>query len=192
MPSLALATWRSDRSKRLDEIVAAHQAVGGTGRGRRWRTNELNRALTLRLAGEFQGFARDLHDLAAEYMATAVSSGNSTLEQVILKQASARRLLNERNASPDTLAQDFGRFGLTLWTTLSQASPRSPGWKDSLSKLNAARNAIAHADDAKLKNLQVTLRVVRKWRSDLDLLAGCMDDVVSTYLDGLIGQGRPW
>lgn len=34
---------------------------------------EFNWALTLQLAGEFQGFARDLHDLAVDHFATAVS-----------------------------------------------------------------------------------------------------------------------
>jgi hypothetical protein len=55
-------TWRKERSERLDELLHAHQSVGGPSRGRRWRTATLNEALLLRLAAEFQGFARDLHD----------------------------------------------------------------------------------------------------------------------------------
>lgn len=192
MPSSALVGWQTFRRKRLDEIVAAHQAVGGAGPGRRWRTKELNWALTLRLAGEFQGFARDLYDLAAEYVAAMASSGNSPLEQVMLRQANTQRLLDRGNASPDTLGHDFARFGMTLWSALLQAEARSAAWKTSLAKLNEARNAIAHVNDAQIQNLHVTLRVVRKWRRDLDLLAACMDDVVSAYLDGLIGRGRPW
>jgi hypothetical protein len=59
--SKALALWRTERTRHLDELLGAHRLVGGTGRGRRWRTSALNEALVLRLAAEFQGFARDLH-----------------------------------------------------------------------------------------------------------------------------------
>jgi hypothetical protein len=55
-------TWASARTDRIKRLRAAHQTLGGTGPGRRWVTDELNHALILRLASEFQGFARDLHD----------------------------------------------------------------------------------------------------------------------------------
>jgi hypothetical protein len=40
MPSLALQEWQGTRSVQLDELDAAHGAVGGTGPGRSasWRT----------------------------------------------------------------------------------------------------------------------------------------------------------
>jgi hypothetical protein len=62
MTSVALNAWRSTRAGRLDRLRSAHTAIGGSGRGRRWVTEELNHALVLRLAAEFQGFARDLHE----------------------------------------------------------------------------------------------------------------------------------
>lgn len=63
MSSAALTSWRTDRAARLDRLVAAHAAVGGAGPGRRWVTEELNHALILRLASEFQGFARPVTQL---------------------------------------------------------------------------------------------------------------------------------
>lgn len=55
MGSASLNRWRQDRSDQMDELIAVHQLVGGTTLGRRWATGELNRALILRLAAQFQG-----------------------------------------------------------------------------------------------------------------------------------------
>jgi len=129
---------------------------------------------------------------SADYFANVASGGNANLEQVLHQRLTARRSLDRGNARPETLTDDFALIGLPLWPALGQADRRSPLWKDSLDKLNQARNAIAHVDAARLQGLQVTLTVVRKWRRDLDHLATCMNDVVSAYLDQLLGQGRPW
>jgi hypothetical protein len=66
-------TWRKERSERLDELLHAHQSVGGPSRGRRWRTATLNEALLLRLAAEFQGFARDLHEQTCDTFAVWIT-----------------------------------------------------------------------------------------------------------------------
>lgn len=197
MSSTALATWRADRQLRLDELLAAHQTVSGTGPGRRWRTRELNWALTLRLAGEFQGFARDLHDLAVDFFVGVVSGGNVDLADVLRERTTTNRQLDRGNAQPGSLGSDFALLGLPLWPALQQADSRSPGWRESLETLNRARNAIAHVDSQSLDLLRrqgqpVTLAAVRAWRRDLDRLALSMDDVVSAYLDQLLGFGRPW
>lgn len=197
MPSMALASWRTDRQQRLDELIAAHQTVGGVGPGRRWRTRELNWALTLRLAGEFQGFARHLHDLAVDHFVGKVSGGNPRLAIVLEKRLKTNRQLDRGNAQPGSLGSDFALLELTLWPALQQADARASGWNESLERLNTARNAIAHVDQPTLDQLRrdghpVTLAAVRGWRRDLDRLATTMDDVVSDYLDRLLGMGRPW
>lgn len=197
MASVALVGWRTDRLQRLDELLDAHRTVGGAGPGRRWRTRELNWALTLRVAGEFQGFARDLHDLAVDYFAVTVSRGNADLEALLRVRTTAGRLLDKGNAQPGSLGSDFALLGLALWPALESADPRATDWNSSLQRLNTARNAIAHVDQPGLDNLRadghpVTLAAVRTWRRDLDRLADTMDDVVSAYLDRLLGYGRPW
>ena len=197
MPSPALTTWRGDRQQRLDELLNAHQTVGGAGPGRRWRTRELNWSLTLRLAGEFQGFARDLHDQAVDHFADVVSAGNSGLAKVLRERTTTNRQLDRGNAQPGSLGSDFALLGLTLWPALEQKDGRAQSWNASLERLNKARNAIAHVDGDALELLRreghpVTLAAVRAWRRDLNLLAATMDDVVSAYLDQLLGSGRPW
>src|SRR5690348_7507244 len=75
MPSVSLNTWTTVRAQRIKRLRAAHEAFGGTGPGRRWVTDELNHALILRLASEFQGFARDLHDECGLFIARCLAPG---------------------------------------------------------------------------------------------------------------------
>ncbi|CAN5176822.1 hypothetical protein BH23ACT9_BH23ACT9_30120 [soil metagenome] len=70
MPSEALNDWRGRLSDRLDELEAIHQSATGAGRGRRWGTEQLNGQLFVALVGQFQGFARGLHDEALDWLRT--------------------------------------------------------------------------------------------------------------------------
>jgi hypothetical protein len=118
--SSAYSTWLKDRLSHLDELVAAHRLVGGAGRGRRWRTAALNEALVLRLAAEFQGFARDLHDLGCRQFASWAASNNQALENVLHTRLSEARDLDRGNAHPGSIGKDFGRFGFQVWPALTQ------------------------------------------------------------------------
>ena len=197
MPSPALADWNGQRQNRITELLAAHATIGGPGRGRRWRTSQLNWALTLRLAGEFQGYARDLHSLAVTHFVGSVAQGNRRLGNVLQVQFTRNRDLDHKNATPASLGSDFGRLGLELWPVLRVASPHTQRWQDNLEALNKARNAIAHANQDDLDRLArdgypIRLQTIMRWHRSLDRLAGTMDDVVADYLDGLLRTGRPW
>jgi hypothetical protein len=157
----------------------------------------LNWALTLRLAGEFQGYAREVHDLAVEHFVAAVAQSNSQLTNVIRSRMTQGRWLDKGNAHSKSLEGDFGRLGMTLWSALRVADRRASGWEKNLDALNAARNAIAHAEVGKLAKLRqdgypITLVTIGRWKTSLDGLVVTMDDVVSSYLDRLLGAGRPW
>lgn len=196
MPSAAYAQWSGTRKKKLDELFAAHSTVGGRGPGRRWRTTQLNWAITLRLAGEFQGFSRDLHDEAADILCSPVTDPG--LSAVLRSGLSRSRKLDKGNAQPAALGNDFSYLGISLWPALKNANPRAATWNSDLDSLNTARNAIAHDDQdefLKLQNLgryPITLQVIKRWRRSLDALAGTMDDVVGDYLAGFLGGQRPW
>src|ERR1700691_2909600 len=62
MPSASLERWRIERQVALDEIESAHQSIGGSGRGRRYATLQINYAYTMLLSSQFQAFCRDLHN----------------------------------------------------------------------------------------------------------------------------------
>jgi hypothetical protein len=195
--SAALTTWRTVRSHRIDELLSAHAAVGGQGPGRRWRTSQLNNALTLLLAAEFQGFARDLHDVVSSTFALWAAGGNARLEEVIRARLREGRQLDRGNAQPASLGSDFGRFGFDVWASLASRDPATATHQVHLEKLNDARNAIAHADNAKLQRLRtegypMTLATFRTWRQSMDGLAGTLDAETADRLANLFGQPAPW
>lgn len=197
MPSGALISWSGDRSDRLDQLISAHAAMGGSGPGRRWRTEQVNWALVLRLAGEFQGYCRDLHDDAVDFFVLSASQ-NPQVSSVLRAQLTGNRKLDRGNAQPDALTHDFRGLGIDLFTEIQAASPvRGPQRWAALRQLNKARNAIAHANYTELMGLRndgypITMRTISTSRSQVDGLAQTMDDVVSKALGALFSTARPW
>lgn len=197
MVSSALSLWRTERADRLNQLRIAHRLVGGPARGRRWRTNALNEALILRLAAEFQGFARDLHDLACDQLAAWTAPASNAVESVIRNRLREGRDLDRGNAHPGAVGKDFGRFGFEVWPALASRDPASTSHNKSLERLNTARNAIAHDNAATLTALRaqgypMVLRTYELWRRDLDALAGNLDVEVSQQLGRLFSRAGPW
>jgi hypothetical protein len=154
--------------------------------------------LVVRMAAEFQGYARDLHDEAVEFLAIGATGGNQGLASVLQAGMSSDRALNKNNAGIDTLARDFARIGLIFWPALQAQEPvLTPGWRADLRNLIDMRNAIAHGDKAKLLKLEAGGLVLNRaltyrWHGSLDLLVSTMDDVVASYLGALLGVPQPW
>jgi hypothetical protein len=197
MTSAAWDVWDTVRRDRIRELRAAHKAVGGTARGRRWRTQQLNWSLILRIAAEFQGYARDLHDLSVDDFARTVAGTNAGLETVLRERLTSSRLLDKGNANPGALGSDFGRLGIDLWPALSARTTAASGWNADLEALIEVRNAIAHAREHELAGLRArgyptTLRMVFTWLGMLDHLAVAMDEVVADQLSRLLGTAAPW
>jgi hypothetical protein len=193
MISGAYEVWKQERARRLQGLFDAHTAVGGTNSGRRWKTEQINWALVLLLAAEFQGYARDLHNETAGVFATEAAGGNRDLEDSLKTRLTQNRQLDRGNAQPASLGSDFKFFGGDLWGDLAARWPvKKQAWHQTLTELNEARNAIAHSHDGKIKSLAVDLRAVRRWRSSLDVLAGKMDDVVARRLETVFGIRNPW
>lgn len=197
MPSAALGQWRSIRKSKLDNLLAAHVAVGGSNAGRRWATEELNHAIILRLASEFQGYCRDLHDEAVQVVVGVAAPADPRLRQVLALPYRSARRLDRGNAEPGGLGNDFALLGVTLWPDLRTRYPaKGPEWRRKLGLLNDARNGIAHDDADKIAGVTaagwpLTLPSIRRWRSALDGLAEGMDHVVGDSLRHLV-KVEPW
>lgn len=173
----AFEIWREQRRKHLDDLLDAHKLVGGPGPGRRWRTAALNDALILRLAAEFQGFARDLHDQASDVFASWIAPSSPTAQRVV------------RN--------HFDRFGFEVWRELHHRDERTAKHNESLALLNDARNGLAHSDHVKLAALRtkghpLALGTFRRWHRDLDALAANLDAETSSQLARLFDREHPW
>lgn len=131
MPSNSLTIWTHDRAKTLDEIEAAHQAVGGNKRGRRYATQQLNQAYAVMLMSQFQGFCRDLHSEAIDNLVAAVSPAavRSVFRGVLIEN----RALDRGNANAGSIGSDFGRLGLPFWNEVKATDARaikcSKGWR---------------------------------------------------------------
>ncbi len=199
VPSSALQEWAGKRTANLRELFDAHAQVGGTGPGRRWRTQQINLALVLRVAAEFQGYCRDLHDIAADEFAVQAGQFNGNLQQILRTQLTQGRKLDMGNAGPGNLGTDFARIGLALWPEVGKRRPaRARAWNRSMEALNEARNAIAHDDRAGLAKIAARgykisqLATMRGFQRDADQLAHCMDDVVASHLQQVFGGSKPW
>ncbi len=192
MSSVALRRWQTDGEKRLDEIEAAHAAAGGSGRGRRYATQEINHAYAVLLTSQFQRFCRDLHTEAVEHI---VAEAMPVAVQSILRTRLLEgRKLDQGNPNPSNLGSDFGRLGFEFWVGVRAFHPRAGISQKHLDDLTTWRNAIAHQDFHKW-NLSppppLQLRHVRRWRSACRALARDFDVVVRDQVAVLVGK-RPW
>ncbi|HEV2891572.1 MAG TPA: hypothetical protein VGX28_14460 [Frankiaceae bacterium] len=190
--SKALTKWRGPRAVRLDRLAAAHDVVRRASTG--VHSEYLNWSLLLTLASEFQAFARELHDLGVNAFVASTAPGNERLARVVRARLAGDRALARGNPTPEALAQDFGRLGLSLWVTLG---PAAKPWRASLTTMFEARNAVAHGDDARLaavraKGVGLSVKTIAAWRADLDALAGAMDACVAKHHATLFGTPSPW
>jgi len=189
MPSRSLVTWRIDAARALDEIEGAHRAVGGTGRGRRFATQQINQAYAVLLSSQFQWFCRDLHSEAVDELAGAITI--PMIRHVFRTQCVAGRKLDFGNPNPGNIGSDFGRFTMDFWPLVMNSDSRNPRRRASLEALNRWRNAIAHQDFKTVLTQGISelgLREVRQWRTACDAFAHEFDRVVAAHVDTILSR----
>jgi hypothetical protein len=193
MPSIAYQQWTTDRSAALDEIEAAHRAVGGTGPGRRTATQQINLAYALLLSSQFQGFCRDLHSECADIL----SQGTAVLawRLIYLQNFLSGRKLDMGNPNCGNLGADFNRLRLNFWPSVHADHPRNPQRAVLLEELNRWRNAIAHyhfaPDMYRGGRPSLPLADVQEWRTACDGLARSFDNVLRAHVMSITGAA-PW
>jgi hypothetical protein len=196
VPSRAWVGWDGARAKRLDQLVAAHAAIGGTDRGRRTLTEPINWALVLILAAEFQGYVRELHDECSDAAAAGISGGNLIQFAVVRNSLTTNRGLDRVNAKTETISEDFGRFGIDVWAQIKSSVASGVRWKTGIDRLNTARNGIAHHELAKLHRLRadgypLILSTVKSWRTACTGVARHLDRTLGAHLKQVTGVD-PW
>jgi hypothetical protein len=193
MPSLSFDLWNTDRRAALDQIAAAHAAVGGAAPGRRYATQQINQAYAMLLSSQFQGFCRDLHSEAVDHICGPVAAGNSRMLLLRIRFTTGRKL-DMGNPNPGNLGADFGFFNLQLWPALNMHNTANQARSKVLAELNEWRNAIAHQDfdPAKLGGrIAVLLSNVKRWRRNCEDLATDLDFVVGAHVATITGA-KPW
>lgn len=192
MPSASLRKWMSERIVSLDEIENAHVMVGGSERGRRYATQQINQAYVMLLSSQFQGFCRDLHTECIDHLSQGIVP---VIRQEIVRAELMRdRKLDKGNPNPGNIGSDFGRLGLLFWTVVKANNERNENRQTRLALLNEWRNAIAHQDfnPARLGgSVTVRLQQVQSWRRACHALAQSFDEVMRVHLHGVTGTS-PW
>lgn len=177
----------------LDEIAHAHAAVGGTARGRRYTTQQINRVYVLLVASKFQGFCRDLHSECVDHL-VAIINPPAPMRQLVRLEFGRGRQLDRGNAQSGSIGADFDRLGIRFWDELNGYNAATPSWRGDMDTLNHWRNAIAHEDFTSPRLggiMNLRLAQVRLWRQSCGRLARAMDEVMRQHLRTLTGVA-PW
>jgi hypothetical protein len=192
MPSESLRRWTTIRSQALDEMAQAHRSVGGKRPGRRFATQQINRAYAVLLSSQFQGFCRDLHTECVSHLVSARI--HTSIQKIIEADLTRHRQLDKGNAQPGSIGSDFGRLGIDFWAKVDAYQARNRDRRLALIALNEWRNAIVHHDfDAGKLGGTTSLRLsqVDEWRRACHSLAQSFDEVMRSHLESLCGMS-PW
>lgn len=192
MPSRSLKTWQTSSAAALDEIEAAHLAVGGSGRGRRYATQQINQAYAVLLSSQFQRFCRGLYAEAVDHVRASVA--NPTVRGILRDALTDRLRLSVGNPNPGNIGVDFARLGMDFWTEVNALDRRNHGRRVRLEQLNRWRNAIAHQDFDRARlggRTELRLADVRRWRRSCNALAESFDFTVGSRLAMILGEA-PW
>ena len=191
MPSNSLLRWNGPRALALDEIEAAHVGLGGTKRGRRYATQQINRAYALLLSSEFQGFCRDLYSECVDHV---IAAAPVDLQALVRTQFLWGQPFSRGNPQAGTIGSDFGRLGLPFWEEVYTVQAHNRRRRALLDELMGWRNAIAHndfdPDDFGVDPI-LHLAEVRRWRSAINGLCSSFDRVLRDHLTGILGAS-PW
>ena len=105
MPSKSYQRWRTIQRGELDKIDHAHGAVGATGRGRWYATQQVNQAYVVLLASHFQRFCRDLHSESVDFLVDQIQP--PCLRAIFQANLLWARKLDHGNANFDNIRDDF-------------------------------------------------------------------------------------
>lgn len=162
--SYAVQRWLGERRAAIDTLALAHAQIGELdGPGRPLEIGRpIAHAYVVRVVAEFQAFVRDLHDLAADAVATGSGAANSFVP-LLVAAATEGRLIDRGNADLRSLQSDFKRLGIqSLSASLQAANGYWATSKELRRRGDAAyygdliqlRNALAHGNQTQLDRLR--------------------------------------
>lgn len=200
--SPALTEWFGGRRANIDELMRAHAALGnagpgaGPGRPPKAGTEQINEALVLRVATEFQGFVRDLLDLATIKIVRGCGCSPAYQAQVITAM-SRGRMIDRGNPHLEAIKVDLRRLSVTdVGRKLAGANPSHATDAAGLRQLMELRNALAHDDqDALAEFAQAGVRATKQYAAGSRACAGrtarALDKVVWDHLFAAFSTD-PW
>lgn len=182
MASVALSELQT-RLQDVDEVIAAHVALTGGGRGRpiARRGAALTRAGVVLLAAATEGFVEDLFKEAAALLwpTRPPAQMNAYLA------ATAGRFANANAEATEILLSSLGlpwALDTISWRRFTNSSFRS-----SLNRLIQSRNEIAHGQRPTLQ-----LRQLRAWRNMVGQYGPQLEGCIAAHITVATGQAPPW
>lgn len=190
MASTAYEEWAGVRQARLAALYRASAAARAPD-----VAEQLAWAAVLRLAAEFQGFVRDLHDNTADALVDHLG-GPPEVAQAVRAAVTSQRRLETGNATREAITHDFGRFRLHVVDRVVTRHPGSARWLDTLRVVQLTRNGIAHAQPTKVAAAigpdPLLIEQVRHWHATLRELAAALDAETRNEVARLTGGDPPW
>lgn len=173
MPSSAYLNL-SDRLQDVDQLMAAHAAVGGPDPGRRFNVEGLNRAAIVMLCAHFEG-----------YLEEVLEESVAALDQHLDSSVLTARFNQPTPSNIDTL---FGFLGLkkpTQEIRWQKAHPETV--RSNLNQLVETRNQIAHGRTG----VTVHKRDVARLRRYVEGFCERFDKAVRRQVQEITGN-HPW
>ena len=153
-------------------------------------------AYILRVVAEFQGFVRDLHDLAAERLVD-LAVPDVRYRPLLAGAATEGRLIDRGNADVRNLEQDFRRLGISgLKNKIAARNARWAADQNHYGELIQLRNALAHGNQGQLDRLRATgvadtVSWTRRRLPGLDRTARALDRAVWDHVVEIF-RAEPW
>lgn len=192
-----LKRWLGVRAATIRVLAGAHAstgAVGGPGRPLDI-SKPLAHAYVTGVVSEFQGFTRDLHDLATERL-IAAAGVPTRFTALLIDGLVAGRGIDRGNATLTTIKSDFGRLGLSPFDLSVHDRRWASGDSAEFGNLLTLRNALAHGNERELLLLRSrgvvdTVSWSRRRLPVLNRVARAMDHLVWNHLKATFGAD-PW
>ena len=202
-PSVPLLTWLGRRRDAIKAVAAAHAAIGEVaGPGRPLEAGRpVGNMYVIRVVAEFQGFVRDVYDLAAE-RTVALAAPDPRYVPLLIEAMTSGRRIDQANADLRGMTQDFRRLGIT--GLAAGIGARNSWWSRQTGRSDQAyyqdlielRNALAHGNQGQVDRLRArgvadTVGWARARLPGLDRTARAVDRVVWDHLVTTFGV-EPW
>ena len=191
--------WLGPRREAIDNVAAGHAKVGDlTGPGRPLDASKpLAHAYALVIVSQFQGFIRDMHDLAVERLLSA-SGATANFLPILTEGIVNARSIDRGNPTHRNVTSDFASIGLSPFNmAVRNARWATPGDAEQFNRLMGLRNALAHGNDDDLRSLllrggvQDTVSWARGQLPVLNRYARVSDHMVWDHLRATTGR-TPW
>lgn len=169
--------------KDVDEIIAAHVAVTGGGRGKPAMRQgaAVTRSGVVVLAAAFEAFIEDLFEEAAD----VVYDGWTAAQRKELFEQTTERLNNASVFKTNFLYFNLGIpwvFNGIRWKKFSNARV-----KEEVGRLVTSRNKVGHGERPAIR-----LATLRYWRNMIEMLAPRFEAHVSAEVSRVCGRPTGW